>query len=784
MVAPARALCNSDVRAVGYRMGRLLRARWRATSTLGLIVAAVTGVVLAFAAGAERTSSAPDRYTSASGGGFDGAVQQESGRPRTSEVAALAGVSSVEAVTFVFGNLAPPEGTKPGRRVDAAVFSGSHRALGTRLVDGRDPDPGSTTEFVATRSFVETTGVAPGASFDLLTITQQQADLAGFDAFGAEGAARHSLEAVLVGVIDGPAALDDPTPLAVLPTSLLDDPDVGVATTIMSVRLRPGTDLVAFRAELDSLPDGDSLRLEPAELVSSDVRTAVEGQARGLWVLTTVGAVAALVVLGQLVSREVRLSADEAPRLAAIGFSRNQLLAEQLGHAAVPILVGTVLGAVIATGLSPAFPSGFVRRIEPHPGFRVDATLLAVCGAGLLMALLAWIVATLAVASPVAPARRPPPLVESIAARSGSAAFSTGLRFAFTRSQRDRGSIRATVTGMLLTAAVLVGAIVFGSSLGRLVTDGARFGNNFDVAFGSGGDAIPDETRASLETDPDIAGLILYGVGQGRVGPLTVGLAGMEPVKGDLSPTMLSGRSPASDDEIAIGRLAARSLGTEVGASLTIRGAGPARTFRVSGLAVVPSVEGLRGVGQDAVVTKGGLARVDPDAQPSAAFIAFRKGAPAGTAARLGLGPYSRPGVITNLARLRSIPFVLAWLVGALAVLTVVHVMVTSARNRRRDVAVLRSLGAGRRWITRAVHWQATTLSLVPLALGAPLGLIAGRLLFQAFADTVGTVPAASFPYAIVATVTAGIVALANAIATMAARRARRSAPALQLAAE
>jgi hypothetical protein len=66
-----------------------------------------------------------------------------------------------------------------------------------------------------------------------------------------------------------------------------------------------------------------------------------------------------------------------------------------------------------------------------------------------------------------------------------------------------------------------------------------------------------------------------------------------------------------------------------VGTNLTVQGAGPARTFRVTGLAVVPGVEGLDGVGQDAVVTMGGLARLGPEVQPSAAAILLRKGAPA-----------------------------------------------------------------------------------------------------------------------------------------------------------
>jgi len=140
--------------------------------------------------------------------------------------------------------------------------------------------------------------------------------------------------------------------------------------------------------------------------------------------------------------------------------------------------------------------------------------------------------------------------------------------------------------------------------------------------------------------------------------------------------------------------------------------------------------------------------------------------------------------VIANLARIRSIPFLLAGLVGALAVLTVVHVMATSVHHRRRDVALLRSLGADGRWINRAVHWQATSLSLVPFALGLPLGLIAGRLVFGLFADSVGTVPSASFPYALLTAVIAAFVVLANVVAAVPAHRARRLAPAPLLTTE
>ncbi len=99
-------------------------------------------------------------------------------------------------------------------------------------------------------------------------------------------------------------------------------------------------------------------------------------------------------------------------------------------------------------------------------------------------------------------------------------------------------------------------------------------------------------------------------------------------------------------------------------------------------------------------------------------------------------------------------------------------------------MALLRALGADGRWITRAVHWQATAFSSMPLLLGAPLGLIAGRLVFGVFAESVGAVPSASFPAALLATVVLASVALAHAVAAVPAHRARRLAPAPLLTAE
>jgi predicted lysophospholipase L1 biosynthesis ABC-type transport system permease subunit len=146
--------------------------------------------------------------------------------------------------------------------------------------------------------------------------------------------------------------------------------------------------------------------------------------------------------------------------------------------------------------------------------------------------------------------------------------------------------------------------------------------------------------------------------------------------------------------------------------------------------------------------------------------------------------PAFRPPAIVNVSRVRGIPFVLAAVLAALSLLTVCHVMLTSMRSRRRDLAILRSLGADRGWITRAVHWQATVLTLLPVLVGIPVGVVIGRLVFVAFADSMGAVHDAAVPLLTIALGALALVALANAIAELVSRRTRRREPALLLQGE
>ncbi len=767
-----------------YRLRCRLRSRWKTTFGLAAVVAIAGGVVLTLVAGAARTLSAPDRYSSWRGDRYDAMIEQDHGPPRTAELEALPAVAAIESATFVFGSLTRHTDDEP---VEVLVFAGTQTAFGTRLVEGREPDPSAPGEFVATRSFLDGTRSSLGDQFTLATIAQGQADERGFDVTEPEGP---SLTAALVGVIDGPSELQEGYPLALFPSTLLGLGDVGISATISVVSVASGATVTDLRAELDGLPDGDTFGIDQMEWVPSEVSAAVTTQGQGLAILAAIVGAATIVVVGQLLSRQVRLTEAQRLALGSIGMTRNQVVADPLLGASVPVALGVVGAVALALIASDRFPAGFAGRVEPHPGWRFEPLVHGPGAVVLAVLLLAWVLTALAVGDRLRHRLLAPGLVDVLAHRMGPAQASTALRFAFSRHPRDTSGPRGPVVGMVAVIGVLVGALTFGASLGRLVDDPARWGNNFDLGLGAGGGALPAEVVQLLETDPDVAALALFGTIFVSVGSDSFDVTGVQPVLGSITPDVLAGRLPQGDDEIVLGRVAARRLGIGPGDDVEIVGAAGSRTLHVSGLAVLPGVEGADGVGEGGLVTFAGLRRIDPSAALTAAGITLRPDAPPDTAARIsastgmGLGQFDRPGVILNLARVRSIPFVVAVTLAALALLSLAHQLILSVQRRRRDFAILRALGGDTRWVTGVVHWQATLFTMIVLALATPLGIFAGLVVYRAYVDQIGVRNTVTLPIGMLGITVLGLLLLANVVAALNALRARRVSPADALAGE
>ena len=105
-----------------------------------------------------------------------------------------------------------------------------------------------------------------------------------------------------------------------------------------------------------------------------------------------------------------------------------------------------------------------------------------------------------------------------------------------------------------------------------------------------------------------------------------------------------------------------------------------------------------------------------------------------------------RPADIRNYAAVEATPLALAALLGLLAIASIAHVLLTSIRRRRREFAVLMSLGFTRRQVSASVAWQAVTLAVVTLAIGLPLGVVAGRWTWIVFSTHLNAVSSVHVP--------------------------------------
>ena len=105
----------------------------------------------------------------------------------------------------------------------------------------------------------------------------------------------------------------------------------------------------------------------------------------------------------------------------------------------------------------------------------------------------------------------------------------------------------------------------------------------------------------------------------------------------------------------------------------------------------------------------------------------------------------ARPGAAERTsagsAAIDSLP---AWswrVFGAVAVAALAHTLVTLTRRRRRDLAILKTLGFTRGQVLAAVAWQATIVAGIGLLVGLPLGVALGRWAWTLFAEDLGVVP-------------------------------------------
>jgi putative ABC transport system permease protein len=144
----------------------------------------------------------------------------------------------------------------------------------------------------------------------------------------------------------------------------------------------------------------------------------------------------------------------------------------------------------------------------------------------------------------------------------------------------------------------------------------------------------------------------------------------------------------------------------------------------------------------------------------------------------------ARPGDISSYATIQSTPFALAGMLSLLALALMAYTLVTSVRRRRRDLAVLKTLGFRRGQISSSVAWQASVLATIAGVIGLPLGIIAGRWAWTVFAQQLGVPPSPVVPVGLILLAIPVGLLVANLIAWLPGRIAARTPAAVVLRSE
>jgi hypothetical protein len=353
---------------------------------------------------------------------------------------------------------------------------------------------------------------------------------------------------------------------------------------------------------------------------------------------------------------------------------------------------------------------------------------------------------------------------------------------------------RQTVLVVALAVVTIVAVAGFSSNLHHLLDTPRLYGWNWDAMMGDQFvDDVGRDVADDLARDARIDGLAVGTLLGVRIGDEQVDLLATEPVKGGLGPVIGDGDRPVHDDEIALGRRTLDDLGVAIGDEVVIRFADRSASMQIVGQVVAPGVGAAGGLGRGAAMTLGGARRLAPRAAVNLVLVDVGQRADR-SAVLQELATYPgyedaiavprHPTDLGDLARVGSAPFVIGAAMVIVAIATIIHGLVTSVRRHRRDLAILKTLGLRSGQLVRVVLWQATTIALVGLAVGIPIGLIAGNVAWLTFSHRLGVVPDTTTSVSLVGVLIPVVLITANLAAALPGQLAARIPPALVLRSE
>ncbi len=812
-----------------YRVRAAVRVEWRSLLAVALLVGLAGGAVLASLSAASRTDAAFSRMRHATNA-WDILVNPNNGSDSKLTMAELRKLPAIQAIGRVEGVILYPSFVKslPDAFTLPPFLIADRNATYTvgrpLMTAGDQPSPDDPNGVWVERSFAASRHLKVGQTFTYTIITQSLLDeaMSQPSLSDAETLIRHA-PANLKGTvrIDGIGVTSDgvvvdpgytPASFLLTPAFGAAHPDLQVPYWGAMVKLKPGTNVDAFTAQVRALVPEESIAFQRASAVTEEVVDATEPEVIALEAFAALAALVGVVVVSQAISRRLQIDARHNPTLAAIGMTRSQRATQSMAKLMLAVIVGAPLAVVIAVATSGLGPVGTVRVAEVHPGLRFDWSLLLAGGASviavgaLLSVIPAWRSSRMLPGDTVARRSR---VAGAVAALGGSLAAVVGVRFGLESGPRRTSvPVRTTLLAAATAVALVMSVAVFSTSLNHLIATPRLYGapwdgqvelDNLNSANGQNSSS-PVQAASAQEKFVEVAsrsGSVSawsrLDVGEVRSGDIAIPAIGLSMGHPGVQVTIDGGRAPVSVDEVALGQTTMDRLHTHVGASVLLsrRESGPPEPVRVVGRAVLPGLapypgSDKAGLGVGALLTESGWKRFSPDYQKTEYIFRWARGKSLSTLTAtfqqddpkelpLTVDPANRPAGVMSADRLRATPTVLGGLLAVLLAAAVANALVVAVRRRRRDLAVLRTLGFTTGQIVRTVLWQATTVGVAGLIVGIPAGIIVGRWTWALLADRLGTVAQPLVSATSVFGVAAAVLVLSIAVGLIPGFRAART---------
>ncbi|MCU1358735.1 MAG: hypothetical protein JWN99_24, partial [Ilumatobacteraceae bacterium] len=509
-----------------------------------------------------------------------------------------------------------------------------------------------------------------------------------------------------------------------------------------------GGDLTSVRAAYSSLADELDTQL-PASVeqfhsyeylaqtradLGERVRHTTRPAVAALTVFGLVAGLATLAIATLLFTRNMRRDERDQLSLLALGATTPQRAAVGAATPLAGAAVGLVGATLVAALISPIGPLGVVRDVDPSPGIALPTQVVVpALGVGALALVLT--IASVALVG----ARRASSTREGATSslwrarlleRGAHPSISTGMRA--TLGSTGSWSNGAVLIGCVIAIAAVMSASIFGTNLSALVTQPERYGWPWDLGVLTNyGYGFTDTAAVEQSLDADAPGAThsFYGFDPSILidGHPMPAITGLTPSDQPDFP-VVDGRAAHNPGEAVIGVSTAQRFGIGIGDHVDVQSPfWEPQSVDIVGTAVLPSLGAFTadrtGLGTGIFIipasapssfnpTPASFTGVSlPAGEDVDEFVRTLGPSLASWDVGSGVPPVTltrpvRPPEVVNVSDMRTAPLVLG---GVLAVSLMVGLALSTAvsvRERRRELAILRTLGFSRRSLYISVWWQ------------------------------------------------------------------------------